>query len=84
MTLLYTFSSQFDAIYANRSMQEAGIHSRLMPVPRSLSASCGTCVTLPAGEEALIPPALWTKVQADGAFLQDGPGWVPAGGTPSA
>lgn len=44
MTYLVTFYSHFDAILANRILKSAGIEVQLMPVPRSVSASCGTCV----------------------------------------
>ena len=44
MTYLVTFHSHFDAILVNRTLKSAGVDVRLMPVPRSLSSSCGTCV----------------------------------------
>ena len=44
MLYLMTFSSHFDAIFANRTLKSAGLDVRLMPVPRAVSASCGTCV----------------------------------------
>ena len=83
MTLLYTFPSQFDAIYANRTMKEAGLDSQLMPVPRTVSASCGVCVTLPAEDWGRIPVARWEKVRVDGVFLQTEAGWQPAGPEPA-
>ena len=47
MLYLMTFSSHFDAIFANRTLKSAGLDVRLMPVPRAVSASCGTCVCFP-------------------------------------
>ena len=78
MTLLYTFPTQFDAIYANRTLKEAGLDSQLMPVPRTVSASCGVCVVLPAEDQERIPAELWEKVRIDGVFLRTEGGWRPA------
>lgn len=45
MTYLATFPTQFDSIFASRTLQSAGASAaRLMPVPRELSTDCGTCV----------------------------------------
>ena len=45
MTYLATFSSQFDSILASRVLRSAGAAAtQLMPVPRELSTTCGTCV----------------------------------------
>ena len=59
MLYLMTFSSHFDAIFANRTLKSAGLDVRLMPVPRAVSASCGTCVCFPMKEGARPPEALW-------------------------
>ena len=39
-----TFFSHFDALTFYSHITEVGAAARLMPVPRKLSASCGTCV----------------------------------------
>ena len=44
MIYLATVYSHFGAIRYKRSCEAAGIPATLMPVPRSLSSSCGTCV----------------------------------------
>lgn len=44
MTFLATAYSHFGAIRYKRACEAAGISATLMPVPRSLSSSCGTCV----------------------------------------
>ena len=45
MTYLATFSSQIDSILASRVLHSAGAAAtQLMPVPRELSTTCGTCV----------------------------------------
>lgn len=49
MTYIATFYSHFGAIRFKRLCQEAGMPAELMPVPRKLSSSCGTCVRY-AGE----------------------------------
>ena len=77
MLSLMTFSSHFDAIFANRTLKSAGLDVRLMPVPRAVSASCGTCVCFPMKEGARPPEALWRHLvwerlysQCDGAWTE--------------
>ena len=43
MIYLATFFSHFGAISFRRLCREKGIEVELMPVPRFLSSSCGTC-----------------------------------------
>jgi hypothetical protein len=40
-----TFFSHYDALTFFNSIKEKNIKARLMPVPRKVSASCGTCVS---------------------------------------
>lgn len=48
-----TFYSHFGAITFKRACEKKGLKAFVMPVPRSLSSSCGTCVKFTAdGEEA--------------------------------
>lgn len=39
-----TFYTHFAALRTYRTMVEAGLHAEMAPVPRTLSADCGTCV----------------------------------------
>jgi len=39
-----TFYSHFGALSYYKALKEHSISAELMPVPRSISASCGTCV----------------------------------------
>ncbi len=39
-----TFHTHLSAMITARKLKEQAIEARLMPVPRSLSSSCGTCV----------------------------------------
>lgn len=39
-----TFYAHFGAIRFNRNLLKRGIRGKVMPVPRNLSSSCGTCV----------------------------------------
>ena len=39
-----TFHTHADAILAHRTLSELNVDARMMPVPRKLSSSCGTCV----------------------------------------
>lgn len=43
-----TFYSHFGAVRFKRQCTEAGLKARMMPVPRDLSSSCGTCVRFEA------------------------------------
>lgn len=45
MKYIATFYSHFGAIRFQKKCREKSISSRLMPVPRTLSSSCGTCVS---------------------------------------
>lgn len=44
MTYIATFYSHFTAMVFQKAVQKQGFVSKLMPVPRYLSSSCGTCV----------------------------------------
>ena len=44
MTYIATFFSHFGAIRFKKLCQKASWPARIMPVPRDLSSSCGTCV----------------------------------------
>jgi hypothetical protein len=39
-----TFHTHLAAMRSERTLKGGGISARLSPVPRALSASCGTCV----------------------------------------
>ncbi|MBR4906299.1 MAG: DUF3343 domain-containing protein [Clostridia bacterium] len=44
MNYVATFYTHAAALMTNRTLNRKGIPSRLGPVPRALSSSCGTCV----------------------------------------
>lgn len=44
MTCIATFYSHFGAIRFKRTCDSLGWSAQVMPVPRNLSSSCGTCV----------------------------------------
>jgi hypothetical protein len=48
-----TFHTHLSAMRTQRALAEAGVGARLAPVPRCLSASCGTCVAYSAKEAYL-------------------------------
>ena len=39
-----TFHTHLSALMTSRSLSALGIRAQMMPVPRKLSSSCGTCV----------------------------------------
>ena len=48
-----TFHTHLAALMTSRSLAELGVQARMMPVPRRLSSSCGTCVRYLAEEPNL-------------------------------
>ena len=48
-----TFHTHLSAMRTQRALAEQGVAARLSPVPRYLSASCGTCVIYCAEEANL-------------------------------
>ena len=48
-----TFHTHLSALMTNRSLRVLGIQAQMMPVPRKLSSSCGTCVRYLAEEPNL-------------------------------
>lgn len=48
-----TFYTHLSALRTERALLALGVDARLAPVPRSLSASCGTCVRYNAGQPCL-------------------------------
>ena len=48
-----TFHTHLAALMTNRTLTCRGIKARMMPVPRKLSSSCGTCVLYFAEEAHL-------------------------------
>ena len=49
-----TFHTHLSALMTSRTLTGLGVSARMMPVPRKLSSSCGTCV----------------RYQADGPLLE--------------
>ena len=45
MKFIATFFSHFGAIRFEKNCRDNNIPAKLMPVPRTLSSSCGTCVS---------------------------------------
>ena len=44
MLYIATFFTHYGAVKFSRDLREAGVENQMMPVPRKLSSSCGTCV----------------------------------------
>ena len=66
MTYIITFFSHFGAIRYKSLCDKAGINSKLMPVPRSLSSSCGTCISC---DKSYLTPDEKIKDEIDKIFL---------------
>ena len=48
-----TFHTHLAALMTSRALTGRGVNARMMPVPRKLSSSCGTCVRYLAEEAHL-------------------------------
>ena len=55
MIYIETFFSHFGAMRCKKACDRAGIPARMMPVPRMLSSSCGTCVRMEAESDEALP-----------------------------
>ena len=55
MIYIATFFSHYGAMRFKNLCDEAGLFSRMMPVPRQLSSSCGTCVRVEAESADAFP-----------------------------
>jgi len=67
MIYIATFYSHIGAIRFERSLKEAGMTARLMPVPRKVSSSCGTCVRFESDQ-----PWQQTNGDIEQLFIQNG------------
>ena len=57
-----TFHTHLSALMTSRTLTDLGVQARMMPVPRKLSSSCGTCVRYQA--EAPLLNLMDTDVEA--------------------
>ena len=53
-TYIATFFSHFGAIRFGKQLKEMGLSGKLMPVPRRVSSSCGTCVKFEAESDTAV------------------------------
>ena len=48
-----TFHTHLSALMTSRTLTNLGVRAQMMPVPRKLSSSCGTCVRYMADDPHL-------------------------------
>lgn len=61
------FHSTSYALRAEKVLAQAGIASKLVPVPRHLSSDCGVCIQIArAGQEAALDALEAARVQVEG------------------
>lgn len=48
-----TFYSHYGAVCFKKNCEKLGLPAVIMPVPRNLSSSCGTCVRFQSGDPGL-------------------------------
>ena len=65
-----TFYSHYGALCFKRNCDKQGIEAVIMPVPRNLSSSCGTCVRFACGEEVL--PEITEELEQIAEILEEG------------
>ncbi len=68
-----TFFSHFGATRYQRLCAQQGLRARTMPVPRSLSSSCGTCVRIEGG---FLPPDGVCREEVDRIVREENGGYV--------
>ena len=67
-TYVATFYTHLSAQLSSKRLRGAGYEARMMPVPRALSSSCGTCVRFTAKP----PPPLPAEGDWECLFCQAG------------
>ena len=55
MICIATFFSHYGAMRCKKMCDKTGITARMMPVPRMLSSSCGTCVRMETEDPDTLP-----------------------------
>jgi len=55
MICIATFFSHFGAMRCKKQCDKTGITAKMMPVPRTLSSSCGTCVRIETEDPDSLP-----------------------------
>ena len=55
MICIATFFSHYGAMRCKKMCDKTGIIARMMPVPRMLSSSCGTCVRMETEDPDSLP-----------------------------
>ena len=65
MIYIATCYSHFGAVKFKKICEGAGMKARMMPVPRDLSSSCGTCVLFKTAEldEGKLQPLLTPELE---------------------
>jgi len=65
-----TFFSHFGAMTYFKELEKLGIPAKLMPVPRKVSSSCGTCVRYEH-----VPPVDLDDCELDSIYIETGNGF---------
>ena len=68
-----TFHTHLGASQLALELKADGIRHRMMPVPRALSSSCGTCVRLWCEDAASLP----REEEQEGLYRVEGSSYLP-------
>lgn len=70
MVCIATFYSHFGAMRFKKDCDGRGIQAKLMPVPRDLSSSCGTCVRYES--DTACPTGNWPEEMEQAVAVMEG------------
>jgi hypothetical protein len=70
--VLFTFNTVLDAIRAEKSLIDAGVPARVMPMPDAIGAKCGMCLRVDAPDRVRAQSAL--PVPVKGVYAVSGEG----------
>lgn len=71
MEQIATFHTHLGALKFQRGLSNLGLEAAMAPVPRKLSASCGTCVRFAAPFQKE-----WANEDLDAVYLAEGKGYT--------
>lgn len=72
---IMVFKNTFDAMAAEKYLQDIGYQFRIMPTPTSITKSCGICVRI--NEKEIINKLMEEKkIEYKNVYLKDNTGYI--------
>lgn len=72
MEYTVTFHTHFDALQYSKFLKKLGLKSKLKPVPRELSSSCGTCLSFETEDDQKLDEKFFEKEFEKIFVMEDG------------